>query len=181
MNISYNFTQDDLTAFLRYHNNNSPTVRKRRFWSNTFGFIACLIFPALIARLGDKPFLESVKDIWPLFLSPILFLLFVFPLSKFQTRRFYKKYLKEGDSSGIFGEWSFSSEDDGIHVTNPQSQSILFWSSFNQFIMIPEHLFLYTSGITALVIPRRAFESEKDLDNFVQLFSDKTDVSVTRV
>ncbi len=128
-----------------------------------------------------RQFMEAAKDLWAFYLLPILFLIIYIPLFKFQTRRYYNKYLKEGDSSGFFGKWSLSLEDDGIHVANPESQSILFWPSFKKIIMTPDYLFLYTSGITALVIPRRAFESEKDLEDFVQIFSEKTDVSVTTV
>ncbi len=181
MKFSYDFTRNDLVAYYRYHNNNSPTARKRNFRSTVFGFIACLLFAIIITMKDGRQFMIAARVYWVFYLTPILFLIIFIPFSKFQTRRYYNKYLKEGDSSVFFDKWSLSLEDDGIHVANPESQSILFWPSFKKFIMTPDYLFLYTSGITALVIPRRAFESEKDLEDFIQLFSEKTDVSVTTV
>ena len=181
MKASFDFTPDDLTAFVQSHNAQSPNARRQLFGCLVIGFLALSFLPALILILNEKPFLETARNIWPLLMSPPLFLLLVIPFMKWRMRSLIKRMLKEGRSSGFYGACTLSLETDGIHESKSSGETVRNWSSVEKIIVAPEHLFVYTSGVEAFVVPRHAFTSDVDFNSFVQQIADQSNVGIQNV
>ena len=180
MKVSYDLTADDLTAFVRYHHIQSPTARKQRIASVFVGLLVTLALPALLLVSADKPLLETTVAIWPLLLAPLGFLAVVGPYMKWKTERIAKRMLKEGANSGFYGDCKLSLETDGIREIKRSGESTRKWSAVERIVLSPEHVFVYTAGFEAFVVPRRAFANDSELRDFVGQIADRSRAPVQR-
>ncbi len=178
MKASYELTVDDLVAFTQYHHAQSPTARRQRFGCLATGLFAMLSLPALILVGSDEPFLQTARDIWPLLLGPLLFLIFAIPYIKWRTGILTKKTINEGRNTGAYGNCSLSLDPDGIRESKTSGDTVRKWSAVEKIIVLPEYLFVYTSGIEAFVVPRRAFATDSEFDAFARHVSDRSSVNL---
>ena len=175
---SYELTVDDLVAFVQFHHAQSPSAHRQRMGCLLIAFVAMLLLPGLILLTGEKPFLQTARDIWPLLLGPLLFLAFVFPCIKWRTANLSKRMLSEGSNAGFHGECSLSLDVDGIRESKTSGDTVRTWSAVEKIVVTQEYLFIYTSGIEAFVVPRRAFPSSTDFNAFVQHVADQSSVDI---
>ena len=180
MKVSYELTADDLVAFAQFHHAHSPTACKQRTGCLLIAFVAMLFLPALILLTSEKPLLQTACDIWPLFLGPLLFLIFAIPYIKWRTANLSKRMLNEGHNAGFYGDCSISLDDEGICETKTSGDTIRKWSAVERIVISPDHLFVYTSGVEAFVVPRRAFAAESDFNTFVQHVAEQSHVELQR-
>jgi hypothetical protein len=181
MNASYELTADDLAAFAQMHQARSPTARRQRMGCLALGFLALAALPLLILLTTEDPLLETARDIWPLLLGPILFILTVPPYIKWRMRHLSKRLLSEGRSTGFYGNCTMSINEDGIRESKESGESTRRWSAVESLIITADHLFVYTSGVEAFVVPRRAFGSETAFDQFVQYIAEHSEATPRRV
>ena len=178
MKASYELTADDLMAFVQFHLAQSPNARRQRIGCSLIAFVVMLLLPGLILLTSEKPFLQTARDIWPLLLGPLLFLTFVFPYIKWRTGNLSKRMLSEGSNAGFYGECSLSLDADGIRESKTSGDTVRKWSAVEKIIVTQEYIFIYTSGIEAFVVPRRAFSSSTDFNAFVQHVADQSSVDI---
>ena len=181
MKASYNLSSNDLVAFVQFHSAQSPTVRRQRYGCLVIAFLVMLLFPTFILLTNDMPLLETAQNIWPLLLSPPLFLLVVIPYIKWRSRNLSKRMLEEGRNLGFYGDCTLSLETDGIHESKSSGETVRNWSSVEKIVVAPKHLFIYTSGIEAFVVPRRAFTSDVDFNSYIQQIADQSNVDLQNV
>ncbi len=65
-----------------------------------------------------------------------------------------------------------------MKATRPSGSTIRSWSSVARVVATPSHLFVYTSGIEAYVIPRRAFPTASEFNAFVDVIRERSGVEV---
>jgi hypothetical protein len=180
MKVSYELTTDDMAALVQLHNARSPTVRRQRYGCLLIGFFAMLSLPALIFLSSEKPLLQTATDIWPLLLGPLLFLMFAIPYLNWRTGNLAKRMYREGRNSGYYGECSIVLEPNGIRESTASGDTVRKWASVEKIVVSRQHLFVYTAGVEAFVVPRRAFATEADFNTFVQQVADKSHVDIQR-
>lgn len=178
MNASYELTADDLAAFTVFHNATSPVVRRQRTGCLTVGVLLMLALPTLILTTSDKPIAETAKNIWPLLAGPVLFLLFIIPYSKWRIANLSQRLLREGTNAGFYGQCTLSLDDNGLKETKESGDTIRKWSAVERFVATQDHLFIYTSGIEAFVVPTLAFQTSEECLNFQEAISERSGVSV---
>jgi len=177
MKATYELTRDDLAAFIEYHQRSSPTARRQRLGCFGVALCALMVLPAGILLTTDKPLLETAADIWPLLLGPILFAIFAIPYFRWRTRQLSDRMLSEGKNKEFYGKCELEVGDDALTETRPSGSTIRNWSSVERVVTTPSHLFVYTSGIEAYVVPRRAFPTESELNAFVDVIRKRSGVT----
>lgn len=178
MKASYDLTREDLAAFIEFHQRASPAARKQKIGCLVFGFAAMMVLPIGILVTSDKPRLETAMNIWPLILGPILFAILAIPYIRFRTRQMSNRLLSEGQDNGFYGACELHVGADELTETRPSGLTTRKWSSVERIVTTPKHLFVYTSGIEAYVVPRRAFSTETDFNALVDAIAKQSAVEV---
>jgi hypothetical protein len=155
----------------------SPAVRHQRIGCLGVVLIPILGFPLLILAGTDKPILATARIIWPLLLGPPLFIAVALAHIKWRTGRLSKRMLAEGRNSGFYGQCALSLDEHGIRESKENGESMRKWSAVEKVITTKAHLFVYTSGVEGFVIPRRAFGSESDFEQFVRFVAKQSNVA----
>ncbi|TVP96262.1 MAG: YcxB family protein [Planctomycetaceae bacterium] len=166
MKVNYELTREDLAAFVAHHQEASPAVRRQRFGALLIAFGALMILPVAILITRDGPLLETARAIWPLLLGPTLFAIFAPAYVRWRTRKITDRMLSEGQNKDFYGECELAADDLGLTETRPSGSTTRNWGSVERVVTTASHLFLYTSGIEAFVVPRRAFSTESQFQEF---------------
>jgi hypothetical protein len=75
-----------------------------------------------------------------------------------------------GELESDYGEQEVALDTEGVHVSSLQGSWSRNWArGVDSIVETPEHFFLYSSVSAALVIPKRAFESPGQADEFARL------------
>ncbi|QDT06543.1 hypothetical protein K227x_49530 [Rubripirellula lacrimiformis] len=178
MKTTYELTRDDLAAFIEFHQRTSPALRRQKIGCLVVAFFALMILPAGILLTTDKPVLETAIDIWPLLLGPILFGIFATPYIRWRTRQMSNRLLSEGQNKEFYGKCELEAGDEALTETRPSGSTIRNWTSVERIVTTPSHLFVYTSGIEAYVVPRRAFSTESEFDAFLGVITERSGMEV---
>ena len=174
MKIDYELTSDDLAAFVQSHRRTSPAARRQEIGCLALAFCALMILPVGALLTTDKPVLETAFGIWPLLLGPILFVIFAIPYVPWRMRQMPNRLLSEGQNKDYYGKCELEAGDDAITETRPSGSTICNWTSVERIVTTPSHLFVYTSGIEAYVVPRRAFSTDSEFNTFVDVVKERS-------
>ena len=178
MKASYELTPDDLAAFTVFYNSTSPVARRQRTGCLTAAVLLMLALPTLVLATTDKPIAETAKNIWPLLVGPVLFVIFIIPYLKWRTANLSQRLLREGTNAGFYGQCTLSLDDNGLTETKESGDTIRKWAAVERFVATQDHLFVYTSGIEAFVIPTRAFQTSDECLEFQGAISERSGVPV---
>lgn len=178
MKATYELTRDDLAAFFEYHQRSSPAARRQRMGCLVVAFCALMILPVGILLTTDKPLPKTAIDIWPLLLGPLLFALFAIPYLRWRTRQMSNRLLSEGQNKEFYGECELEAGEDALTETRPSGATTRNWTSVERVVTTPSHLFVYTSGIEAYVVPRRAFPNDSEFTAFVDAIRKRAGLDV---
>ena len=178
MKATYELTRDDLAALIEFHQRTSPAARQQKMGCFVVAFCALMILPTGILLTTDKPVLETAIDIWPLLLGPVLFCLSAIPYIRWRTRQMSNRLLSEGQNKEFYGKCELEAGDDSLTETRPSGSTIRNWTSVERIVTTPLHLFVYTSGIEAYVVPRRAFSTESEFNTFVEVITERSGLEV---
>ena len=183
MKASYELTRDDLAALIEYHQRSSPALRRQTTGCLVVPFFALAILPGGILLTTDKPVFKTAMDIWPLLLGPILFLILftilAIPYIRWRTRQMSNRLLSEGQNKEFYGKCELEAGDVALTETRPSGSTIRNWTSVERIVTTRLHLFVYTSGIEAYVVPRRAFSTEFEFKAFVDTIAKRSGVEAT--
>jgi hypothetical protein len=134
-----------------------------RIW--IYAAIACVFLVANLTMSDIEGQYKIVALSWmlPLVLIVVLFLV----IYSFSLSRAYKQTpLSKGEL-----KYTFSEED--IEYDAPDSSGNLKWSALKKIKETKEFFYLYTTNVTAIIIPKRAFNIESDLNAFRSLVVSK--------
>ena len=80
-----------------------------------------------------------------------------------------KRRLEPLESRAILGPRSIEVTDDGVAVTTRHQHAVVRWAGFLFTKETPDHLFLFTDRCSALIVPKRSFESATQMEEFKAL------------
>jgi hypothetical protein len=178
-----NFDLDprDLLAFIEYHYVTSPDVRRQRIVLAMLGFGILAALPIIAALGSGKPAGEVLRNVWPMFLAPLGYLV-CFPLSyRWGLKRTCRRLLDEGDKRGFYGPRTMVLEDYGIRETTVSGETVRAWPTVRKVIVSKQHALVYTSATEAFVVPKRAFNESQAFDAFIDFLANRARVSVKPV
>ena len=154
--ISFMVSEDDYVRFQEYHIAHSPTlVRRHRN--------ARLLFPSVVAAVSIFEAFRRQFDPLVLWADAAVTLLictlwWVYYPAYIRRciRRCITKMLREGKNAGLAGENEYQAGPKGLTWKSSAGEGKSPWSAFERIASTPDHLFLYTSAVSALIVPRRS-------------------------
>jgi len=161
---------DDLIAFNLYHLRYSPMMR-RAYWRGLLLppliWIAICLALSRLAVTPQRTWLESIRDLLPLFLGAPVYLV-VFPLlRKRSINRQIRAMWREGDNTSVLGAHRIEITPEGMCQTNSSGVTQQKWDAIKKVAVADDHIFLYNSSISAFIIPKRGFTDHAQLSAFV--------------
>src|SRR5205807_312657 len=102
----------------------------------------------------------------PLFL--VFFFIFRKPLYRLLARRGVRQMLREGNNVRILEPQRLTLTPEGVTHTSALAANFADWSAVEKVVATADHAFIYTMTNAAYVVPRRAFEGEREFLDFVE-------------
>lgn len=159
MEIEFDFDVNDWEAFQKHHLQNSKQFNRTKI-------ILTFIFPALVCAILYHNFLEDDLNLTSVFIfstAAVLWIIF-FPKRLIKrSLRNSKRMIEREDNSGILGNHKIIITNEGIEHIISGAEAKMKWSSFNNIEESVNHYFLYSSSVSALVIPKDKID---DIDEF---------------
>jgi hypothetical protein len=162
MQIDYELTVEDASAFSVYNFRTSPRTKRRLRVSQGLGILATLIFA------GTWPEWSVVDR---LIFTILLLLLFVFGYPQYYRwaiRRNAAKAYSGTRSKGVLGKHTVVIEPGGVTEKASVSESKSTWSGVEKIEDDNQYIYIFTSPLQAHVIPKRAFGSREESQTFLQ-------------
>ncbi|MEP6669882.1 MAG: YcxB family protein [Chthoniobacter sp.] len=157
MKLSYEFDHDDWISFHRYHYSVSPTYRRMRNYAR-------IMFPVAALFLIGTHYLNRGFD--PvhigLFTAVSVAWFFLYPL--WVDRRVIRRtnqFLREGDSSGMFGRREIELLPDTVHIATTKGETTYKAAAITKVVETADALLLYVSSLQAVILPRRKLSPEE--------------------
>jgi len=162
MELQYEITLDDLVTFNKYHIRHSPTCR-RSYWWNLVGMIVAFVLVAvLVGALYGTPIATAIHLAILLPLSwPLWHLIY-----RVTVARRLRKLYREGENRGLAGIHLIRIDAEGLAGTSQAGESKLKWVIVERIVEDNNHLYIYVSAVSAIVIPKRAFQDEHHIQAF---------------
>jgi hypothetical protein len=151
----YEITKDDIIGFNLYHSRHSPAVRRQ--------YLRAWLIPALIWLIK---LLRTFLDLLPLFSAIPLYLLY-FPWAYHRRlRKMVGGMVGEGQNRGYSGRRRTTISPEGITESGEFGEHRTVWRAVERLVRVNGNLYVYTNAVSAVIVPRRAFENPSDFDAF---------------
>jgi hypothetical protein len=152
----------DIHAFNSHYARESAVVRTGRL---KVRLALTFFLAALLGALGWGA--QADVGFWLLGAVILLFWFAVFPRRlELMQRRFTERTYQSGKNAGLLGPHTVELTDEGVVERTPVRELKVKWEAVEKVASSPEHLFLWTSAFSALIVPRRAFADEDALKAF---------------
>jgi len=89
-----------------------------------------------------------------------------------------QRLLREGTNAGFYGVCTLLLDENGLTESKESGDTIRKWSAVEKIAVTQKHLFVYTSGIEAFVVPTSAFANADECKEFQQFMSQQSGVSL---
>jgi len=162
MDIDYTLGPDDITAFNRYHFKASASTQ-RSYWRGLLTGVGVALFLFVVFRGWES---------WISALFPVVFLLFyvvAYPISIRRTiSGIGKQVAKEGRNAGLLTTHHFSIDEAGLVDRTSVTETRTSWEGVERVVQTDAHIFLYVSATSAHVIPKAAFATPQQAQEFFE-------------
>ncbi len=169
MEVEYELTPEDLTAFYRYHRKHLPASKLRIEPIAGIGiWITCCLF--IFAIVGATVLrLES-------FIVPVLLVFgvsFWFSMGWYTTKWMtppttLRSLQNRKDAEKVLGWGRLTLDDQGIHIASRFSSSFFRWNGIDKVEATDEYIFIYLMSYNAQIIPLRAFTDDRAFNAFAE-------------
>jgi hypothetical protein len=169
MVVEYEITPDDLFAFQWRAAFKSRPARRATRQAYLFWFLALLLI-SILPAIGGDGFVFSRID-WT-FLPGTVLLVFLLQklLTNWLMRRAIRRMLAdEKPGRGQLGRHRVVLQPDAVVESTGVNQTRTSWSGVDRVEQEQEYIFIYTSPMSAHLIPKRAFRDAAEADAFYQL------------
>lgn len=159
MELNYKLTEADYIDFNLYHAKNSKTVRKQILMQRLLVPVVYIVLAYLASYFLDVPFLILFV---PFLIMGILWFFF-YPAYFYRLiKRNATKMMREGKNEGVLGAHKMIFTQHGLREISPKGEVSISWSGIESFGEGDAGFYLYNSGMSALIIPKKELgNSEK--------------------
>ena len=164
--VRFELVLDDLIAFNQYKLAHSPSILRRRRIGLALPPLVWLVAWSLIVSFSEVPEETARKLWWLLLYAPFHFLLHHWRWKRNQGK-VLERLLREGGRSPLLGKRRLTLTAKEIREQNPVSEIAAQWPQVLKSERVEAHTFIFLSPVAAIIIPRRAFESEAAYLEFV--------------
>lgn len=166
MNIEFNSTIQDIIDFNLFHMAHSSSIKKQLLLMRvlvglSIPLVSCAFYIIIFHSINVFIVICSA------FAGLVAFADYPRTNRKIAIGRI-RKMLSEGDNQALLGHRAISLSPDGMFIKTSIGESKIIWSAIDKVAQNNKHIFLYTSSINALVIPKNCFKSEKEKQEFLE-------------
>ena len=165
MNIEFERTIQDVLDFNLFHMAQSPSIKRQLLLMQIITSLLVIPLPIGIFYLAFHS-INAITVVASILAGVLVFVLYPQVAQKLTINRI-KKMLSEGNNNALLGRQIVSLSPEGIFVKNQTAESKINWSTVDKVTENDKHIYLYTSSINALVIPKNGFRSEKEKQEFL--------------
>ena len=162
MKVEYEVTLDDLVRFNLYHLSHSPFGRRQR---SMIRYGPAIIFLTLgvieYLLLGRSSILITG---W---VVALVFFLATPAWWDWEVKRRTVKFMGEGNNRGITGPCLLTISQDDLQVVSDNGGGNLKWSAIEKIVASGTHTYIYSSSLSAFMIPHKAFTNDAERELFV--------------
>jgi hypothetical protein len=169
MVVEYQPTLEDLLAFNRYHIDHSPSLRRYHMYVRIGTSLLCIVV-CLVTFYALTQSFQIPLAFYAIAFGLGIFFFFALPSMIWSsTRKRIERMFREGQNKGMTKLTTLSIGQDGMEANNGLSTSKLVWSAIEKMSITDEYIFIYISALNAVVVPKRAFATEGQRQEFIQL------------
>ena len=154
MEISYELTFYDYWNFNKFSIFHSPKIRN-------INFVLFLVFTVIIIQR----IMKNPSDTLGANLFSFLFQIIVFALLYYFI--LWSQALYVSKKSNILGDQTVTISEDGIIENTSFSKSFFKWHGIKYIKFNKLYFFIFLTDSTGIIIPKRAFTSDVESDNFL--------------
>jgi hypothetical protein len=148
--LSFRFDEADWLAFIEHHYNHSPTYRR-------FRALACampVLAPLFVILYRWVQGAEVIRAVIILAIVSLVWL----PICPWLLHRINmalaRRSIREGSNKKVFGQCTLLITPEHLAVIGPGGESKIGWRGVQRIESTDEHIFIYMTSISAIVIPR---------------------------
>jgi len=171
--VEYELTLDEYLAFNDFYQRKSPAARAtfRKAWTlrATIWVAAGLGAAAVVYRLAPGAFATTamivgiVEAVW----------LSLYPLQHRRAiRHAVGRHYRQDNMGMLFGRRRLTLTPEYVVESTPYSQTITRWMGIVEVCVQPDAIYLFTSAVSAKIVPSRVFANEADFRRFGSLAQD---------
>ncbi|WP_158599118.1 YcxB family protein [Planococcus salinus] len=164
MELNYKLTEEDYLDFNLFHAKNSPAVQKQVTMQRIFVPLLYIGIAILASMFLDMPFLVLfipfliMGTLWAIFYPAYFYRL---------IKRNATKMMREGKNEGVLGAHTMIFTEDGLREISPKGEMSISWSGIENFGESPSGFYLYNSGMSALIIPKKELGDSGEVSAFL--------------
>lgn len=169
MQISFDVVLEDIHAFNLHYATHAELPRRNQFRVRVAltAVLAALLFALGFAISAPLPF-------WIIGALILLGWWATYPrrieaISRASTARLYR----DGRNVGMLGPHTVAFDDEWLSELTPHREVRTRWQAVEQAVVTPQHLFLYVSGFSAVIVPLRAFATDAERTAFIEAASSR--------
>ena len=168
LEVNYEINADDVLAFSRHTSRSSRTLRRLRVGG--YAFITLLLLFGDVVQLW-------VRRFWPWeFLLPVVgrqvleLVLFIgiYYLALRWMTKFTASNMSKGRHPGVMCKHKVVISDEALVETTDVGEQRVLWRGVVRVEENKSHIFIYTAPATAHVIPKWAFATNREAEEFFQ-------------
>lgn len=173
MHIRFELTKEDYINYnIYYYFSNSSFKKKRLFWS--LFPLAFLLF-TIITIKGCNFQKYDRSDLFFLGLGVAAFLIYR-PTTKSSIKKSAERVLKNGKNTDLTGEREIIINEHKLVAITNSSFTEYKWNAFEKLEENDRYLFLFVHINNAIVIPKRIFRDEEEINRFRTEVTTKIDL-----
>jgi len=179
--FKYKLTADDFAEFNVYTVWHAPWQKKNKikFLLNSGFYVTISMFAGII--ITDK-FLPTNKGNYFTSIALALALLviviiLIYLQEPYRIKNKAKKLVLADENNHILNQAELEITENGI--CNKDKDSLIYqkWESVIRFAITKDFFYLYTNSIQALIIPKRLFNSQKEIGEFDKFISERVSLA----
>lgn len=164
MELNYKLTEEDYIDFNLFHAKNSKALKKQITMQRVLVPVMYIVLAILASVFLDMPFLVILI---PFLIMGILWIIF-YPAYYYRLiKRNATKMLREGKNDGVLGAHTIIFTEDGLREISPKGEMSISWSGIESFGENDAGFYLYNSGMSALIIPKRELGNSEAVSRFL--------------
>lgn len=168
ISVRYAITKADYVHFYTHVLWDAKDRKRKRIKAIIRQLIYTLIFAALLFYFGTWRF-DKFTILLLALIAGISFLPFL--SAKTDMEQQAAAIAEDPDNANIFTEYILIGTDAGLQIKTEYQETKTFWKGIIKKSETETHIFLFESGLQAIIIPKSAFKDEEESEAFHKLLS----------
>ena len=163
MQVEYQLALEDIENFGLHVNRTSKLSKRRLRVSQATGILSTIVLAMIWPRWSslERVLLVSVLS---------LFWIWGYPLYYWWAiKRNHRRIYSNRENSGVIGSHFLAIEPKGVSEKSAVGESTTNWIGVERIEQDEKYLFIYIGPLQAHIIPKRAFASGQEADEFFEL------------